>query len=132
MTAWTHPNTENHLALDVKGAELEETTVERSVVRLEKGLPMVCIFICIEFFVTSFISGSGQNILCSGCLLLMGSHQVMHSDENCLLCDTAFKYHLTHHPRCGVQALALRVWCLATLPRFPLGLLQALHGALFC
>lgn len=59
LTVWTHLNTENHLALDVKGAELEETTGERFVVRLEKGLPVVCTFICIEFFATSFISGSG-------------------------------------------------------------------------
>lgn len=59
MTGWTHPTTENHLALDVKCAELEETPVERLVVKLEKGLPTVCIFIYIHLFVTSFISGSG-------------------------------------------------------------------------
>lgn len=59
MTAWTHPNTENHLALHVKDAELEETSVERFVVGLENGHPVVCIFICTELFIISFISGSG-------------------------------------------------------------------------
>lgn len=63
MTVWTHPNTKNHLALDVKGAEFEETAVERFVVRLEKGLPTMCIFISIELFVTSFLLESGAEHL---------------------------------------------------------------------